>query len=235
VGAALGRAERACRAFLARYPELLRVGGLDLRLDPSRSTSYGEQSRVWFVELRQYHQGLPVEGAAVFFRLSHGNLVQFGADHVADVTLDATPTVARGEAFAIALRSLAIDSRRVTEMVDAGSLRIRTALPEGERPGEEASTAPGQGYAHRLLWEFAFRIAGDAGTFQVAVDAHQGTLSGVRDLNQYVDAVVDGGVYARSQLTPEFPQGLPFATVINNGTKVTARPACTTTRAAPPP
>jgi hypothetical protein len=217
----LSDVEQACRAFLARYPELLRVGGLDLRLDASRSTSYGEDERLWFVELQQYHEGVPVDDAAVFFRVSHGNLVQFGADHVADVEVGATPTVARDQAFAAALKTLGLAARRVSETVDAGTLRIRTALPEGERPGEGLRNAPGQGYAHRLVWQFAFRVSGDASTIQVAVDAHSGALLGLRDLNQYVDAVVDGGVYARSQLTPEFVQGLPFATVTNNGTKIT--------------
>jgi hypothetical protein len=213
--------ERACRALMARYPELLRVNGLDLRLDAGRSTSYGDDRHVWFVELQQYHQGVPVDGASVFFRLSHGNLVQFGADHVAEVAIDATPSVGRDEAFAVALGSLGIEPRSVSETVDAGTLRLMTARPEGERPGDGLQAAPGQGYAHRLAWQFTFRVAGDPGTIQVAVDAHQGVLLGVRDLNQYVDAVVDGGVYARSQLTPEAVQGLPFATVTNNGTKIT--------------
>ena len=217
----LAEVEAACRAFLARYPELLRVDGLDLRLDPSRSLAYGADDRVWFVELAQYHQGVPVEGANVFFRLSHGNLVQFGADRVSEVAVDATPAIGRDGAYARALAALGLTRGRVSETVDAGTLRIRPVRPEGEAPGEGMPAVPGQGYAHRLVWEFAFRVTGDAATLQVAVDAHQGGLLGLRDTNQYVDAVVDGGVFARSQLTPEFVQGLPFANVVNGTTKTT--------------
>ena len=217
----LADVESACRAFLARYPELLRVGGLDLRLDASRSLPYGENDRVWFVELQQFHGGVPVDGANVFFRLSQGNLVQFGADRVAEIALDATPTLDRDGAFAAALRALGLTSRRVSETVDAGTLRIRPVLPEGERPGDGLRAAPGQGYGHRLVWQFALRVTGDAATLEVAVDAHDGSVVSLRDLNQYADAVVDGGVFARSQLTPEFAQGLPFANVTNNTVKMT--------------
>lgn len=94
------------RDFVAVYPELLGVEGLDLRLDRSRSTAFGAGNTHWFVEFAQYHNGVPVEGANVFFRLSHGNLVQFGADRVAPVELDTVPALDRGAAFAAALREL---------------------------------------------------------------------------------------------------------------------------------
>jgi hypothetical protein len=219
--ATLAEVEALCRGFLARHPDLLQVAGLDLRLDPGRSIPYGPDDRVWFVELQQFHQGVPVEGANVYFRLNNGNLVQFGADRVADVAIDATPDVSRADALGSALRQLGLGARRIAETVDAGTLVIRPVLPEGEAVGEMLRGALGQGYAHRLMWDFTFRVAGDSGTYRVSVDAHDGALLGVEDVNMYADAVVDGGVFARSQLTPEFPQGLPFATVTNNGTKVT--------------
>ena len=154
-------------------------------------------------------------------RLSHGNLVQFGADHVAEVAID-RDALGEGatEAFAVALGSLGIEPRSVSETVDAGTLRLMTARPRasglatGCRRRPDGDTRTGSRGSSRSAWR---AIQHD----QVAVDAHQGVLLGVRDLNQYVDAVVDGGVYARSQLTPEAVQGLPFATVTNSRTKIT--------------
>jgi Zn-dependent metalloprotease len=210
------------RGFLAAYPELLGVEGLDLRLDPARSTAFGAGNSKWFVELAQYQNGVPVEGANVFFRLSHGNLVQFGADRVSPVAIDTQPALNRETAFAAALRELQFPAPAGLEtVVDAGSLHLYPTVTEGEASGERFAGAAGSGYSHLLAWKFVFRVAGESTTYQVLFDAHRNQVLEVRDLNATVDATVSGGIYPTTNTDPETVVTFPFATVTNGGTTST--------------
>ena len=133
--ATLADVERLVRGFMARYPELFRIAAQNLRLDTTRSRSYGPGDRVWFVELQQFHEGVPVDGANVFFRINNGNIVQFGADRIADVGISAQPALSAADA-----RQRALDTPR------RGSGR----RVEGARPGHaEGLSGPHRG---RALW-----------------------------------------------------------------------------------
>ena len=210
------------RDFVAAYPELLGVEGFDLRLDRSRSTGFGVGNTHWFVEFAQFENGVPVEGANVFFRLNHGNLVQFGADRVAPVDLDTQPALERGAAFAAALRELQFPaSSRLAEVLDAGSLHIYPIAPQDESPGERFAGIAGTGYGHNLVWKFVFRLPGEATTYQVLFDAHRNLVLEVSDLNAYVDATVSGGIYPTTNTDPEVVVNFPFATLTNGVSKTT--------------
>ena len=210
------------RDFVAAYPELLGVEGFDLRLDRSRSTAFGVGDTHWFVEFAQYHHGVPVEGANVFFRLSHGNLVQFGADRVAPVELDTQPALDRDAALAAALRELQFPATaRLAEILDAGSLRIFPISPQDESPAERFAGIAGAGYAHELVWKFVFRLPGEATTYQVLFDAQRNQVLEVRDLNDYTAATVSGGVFPTTNTDPETVVNFPFATLSNSTTKTT--------------
>ena len=47
---------------------------------------FGESGQFWSIAFRQEIDGIPVEGAWVFFHVSHGNLVQFGVDRTIPVS-----------------------------------------------------------------------------------------------------------------------------------------------------
>ena len=214
----LADVERLVRGFIDRYPGLLRVDPRTLRLDPTRSGGAGN-GRVWFVELQQFHRGVPVEGASVFFRINNGNLVQFGADRIGDVRVKMVPRSDRPRVFRQLLRKLGIRSSELSEIVNAGTLKIHPALTPGERPGHAFRGRPGAGYAHRLVWEFVFRRVDDPTTYKAVVDAHSRELLQILDLNRYAE--VKGGVYPTTNTDPETVVGFPFATVSNGGTKIT--------------
>jgi hypothetical protein len=210
------------QGFVAAYPELLGVEGFDLRLDRARSTSFGGGNSHWFLEFAQFQDGVPVEGANVFFRLSHGNLVQFGTDRVAPVAIETRPALERSDALAAALRELELPhSSLLGEVLDGGSLHLYPIAPATEAPGEHFAGVAGTGYDHLLAWKFVFRLPGEAATYQVLLDAHLNRVLEVRDLNAYADATVSGGVYPVTNTDPEVVVNFPFATLTNGGTKIT--------------
>jgi hypothetical protein len=163
--------ERLVRAFMARYPELFRIAPENLRLDRASSRPYGPEDRLWVIELQQYHEGVPVDGANVFFRISHGNIVQFGCDRIADVGIGAQPSLSAADARQRGLDTLGVAATDVAKSLDQGTLKIYPVLTDGERSGERYGGLAGFGYAHRLVWESSFRLRDDAGTYRVSVDA----------------------------------------------------------------
>jgi hypothetical protein len=212
--------EGRVRGFLADFPELLRVSSLDLRLDPAGTVQLGE-GQVWFVELQQYHLGVPVEGAKVYFRINNGNLVQLGAEKVGDVRLaSVTPRISRERALAAALASGGFAASDLAEVVRAGDLKIFPVLTAGEAPAEAYRGAPGAGYRHLLAWDLAFRRAGDDATYQAVVDAASGKVLKLVDVNDY--ATVTGGIYPVTNTDPETVVGFPFSNVTNGTTKTTS-------------
>jgi hypothetical protein len=211
--------ERLVRAFMADYPEMFKVAQEELRLNPKSTVSVGEEGQIWLVELQQVHKGVPVEGATAFFRINNGNLIQFGTDKVADVRISTTPRLSREEAFAAVLAAIGSGVSDMAEVVNAGQLKILPMLTAGERPAETFRGVAGQGYRHALVWELAFRRADDPTTFQAWVDARNGKILQLVDLNRY--AQVTGGVYPTTNTDPETVVGFPSTSVTNGTAKVT--------------
>ncbi len=211
--------ESKVRAFLAEFPEVLRVAPGQLRLDETASARAGLDGQFWVIELSQVYKGVPVEGANVFFRINHGNIVQLGAEKIADVRLDTKPRISREAAFAAALGALGVGLFEKTEIVNAGQLRIYPTLPAGEAPATRFVGTPGKGYRHVLAWKLVFRREGDAATWAAVVDARSGKVLGLQDLNDY--AQVTGGIYPTTNTDPEVVRGLPSANVTNGTVKVT--------------
>lgn len=210
------------RGLFARMPELLRLDKIDLRLDETRSGAFGPSSTFWFVELQQYHEGVPVDGAFAYARISHGNVVQFGTERVAEITASATPRQSREAAFDLAWEQLDFaDGVAVGEIVDEGALRFYPVLPPGEAVGEAYSGLKGYGYDHRLAWRFVFRVAGGDATYEVLFDSAAQRILAVNNLTVNADATVTGGVYPTTNTDTELVLPLPFVAVTNGGNKVT--------------
>ena len=224
--------EARVRAFLADFPELLNVAGFDLRLDPAATVQAGEEGELWLVELQQFHRGVPVEGAKVYFRINHGNVVQLGAERLAEVRTNPRPKVGRAAALAAAVQALGIPVDDL-QILDPGTLALVPALTAGESPAEAYRGTPGRGYRHLLVWEVELRRAGDPATWQAKVDAQTGRLLALADRNDYMTeqtaptartAQVTGGVYPMTgPITgagPEAVRPLPFVNVLNGAFKV---------------
>jgi trimeric autotransporter adhesin len=212
--------EARLRAFLDEVPELLNVSGFDLRLDAGSTANVGEEKQLWFMELQQFHRGVPVEGAKVYFRINNGNIVQFGAERVAEVRTSTVPRIDRAAALAAAVQALGFQPADLQEILDPGTLKLVPALTAGERPAETYKGAPGRGYRHLLVWEVAFRRAGDPATWQAKVDARTGRLLSLLDGNDYATAQVTGGIYPVTNTDPEEVRPLPFVNIANGAAKV---------------
>ncbi|MBA8887488.1 PKD repeat protein [Dokdonella fugitiva] len=209
--------------FIAANHALLKTDGLEFQLDETSSTVYGKGDSHWFVELAQSKGGVRVRGANLFFRISHGNIVQFGSHLVAPVAIDTQPVSSREKAFELAFGELDFGSgARVKEMLEPGELLLLPYAADGKGAGEGFSGADGAGYAHRLAWRYVFRIGGDRSTYEAMVDAKTNRVIEVRDLNDYVSATIDGGIYATGVNTgAETIVAMPFAAVTNGSAKVT--------------
>jgi hypothetical protein len=213
--------EPLVRAFLRRFPEMFRLNGSELVLDRGASAIVAGGSDVASIELRQVVNGVPVERAGVFFRLNSGNIVQFGTKRLADVRIDTKPALSREAALARALAAVGAEASTIETLLDAGTLTILPTVAPGDAGGDSYAGAAGEGYRHRLAWELAFRLRDDLRTHAVFVDAHDGEVLAAFDRNAYVEATVTGGIYPRTNTDPEEVRGMPFASVENNGTKVT--------------
>jgi PKD repeat protein len=211
--------------FVAANSQLLKTDGLEFQLDTQSSIGYGEGNTHWFIEFAQSKNGVRVQGANLFFRISNGNIVQFGSNLVAPVAIDTFAVSAREKAFDVAYAELGFPATagRGLKMVEAGQLLILPQSPENSRSAaaDEFSGADGTGYAHRLAWRFVFRVGGDNTTYQMMVDAKTNRVIEVRNLNLNVNATVDGGVFLGINTGPETIVALPFAAVTNGTAKVT--------------
>ena len=211
--------ERVLRAFMDDYPELFGIAQEELVLNPRSTVNVGERGEIWLVEFQQVHDGVPVEGANVYFRINNGNLIQFGTDRIADVKTATRPSVNPEEAFAATLDALASDVSEVSEILSAPELKLLPMLPNGEIPGDAYHGAPGNGYQHALAWELVFRKVDDPTTWRSWVNAHNGKVLQLVDLNAY--AQVTGGIYPQTNTDAEVVRGLPSCNVTNGTVKVT--------------
>ncbi len=201
--------EPLLRQFIADYPDIFRLPKGTLKLDTERSVKL-RKGRVWFVEFKQYRGGVPVEGANVFFRINNGNIIQFGTDRLADVTVSTKPTVTSAEALDHLAESLKWD-RAGLRQKQAAVLKLFPALPEGAPRAERFAGKAGEGYRHVLAWEFTLQRKGIDTTYTAVVDAGDGHVIRVED--QTRTATVKGGIYPTTNSDAEVIQNFPFTAV----------------------
>jgi len=218
----LATVAREARRFIDAQSVLLELDGIDLRLDSERSVAYGKGNTFWSIEFAQYQGDVRVDGAFVFVRIAQGNVVQFGAERIAAVGIGVQPALPREQAFYLAWQELAFPlDTLLAETIEPGELRIYPTAPAGEAAAVAFAGTRGHGYEHVLAWRYVFRVAGNPATWEVLFDAHANRVIGVRDLNDYVDATVSGGVYPTTNTDPETVIPYPFVNVTNGSVKVT--------------
>lgn len=210
------------RTFWQSRQKLLGTTGLSFQLDRAASGVSGNDRNHWTVRFGQYYKGVPVHDAYLYFRLSHGNIVQFGAQRVAPVELKVKPALDRKHAFAAAFRQMPLQpDSHISKVFEAGQLLILPTLAHKQPLGTRYTGVPGQGYSHLLAWRFVFQLEDDYNTYEVFLDAHSNQLLEVRSLTDFTQATVTGGIYVEDGRTTEVVVPLPFASVSNNGQKVT--------------
>ena len=201
------------RGFMKSNASLLGTHDKELNLDLDRSLGYGQNNYYWSIEFQQHLNGIPVEGAHAFFRVNHGNIVQFGIDKAAHIDLDTHPAFSESEAIALAAKRDPL----ITERVDSATLKIYPASNDGS-PGELYKGTAGLGYFHYLVWELRY-IGADQHGYKILVNAHTGEILQVLDETKFAE--VKGQIYPTTNTDPLVEVGMPFAAVSNGGNQVT--------------
>jgi hypothetical protein len=214
----LPEAAQKMRGFMNEFPEMFGVDQADLQLHEETSRSF--KNYYWTIEFQQTYQGVPVEGAKVFFRVNHGNIVQFGSERIGPIHINATPRLTAAEAMQRVMDETGLTLERLASMSNPGTLKIYPKMLPAEAAGRRFTGHPGQGYQHVLVWEIDFRVAGDIASYNALVDARNGRLLLLGDKNRY--STVRGGVYPTTYYgETEEIRPFPYTTVTNNGTKIT--------------
>ena len=215
-GGAAGGDEATLQLFESRARELLATLGPALGVDSARLALSRERSRrvtdsLWTVDFDYLLDGLPVEGAHVVFRVSHGRLIQLGT-----ASLPAPDAVA--PRFVVSRQSALLAVGRYlggfppeAVILDGGTQRL---LPAHDTAASVLAPGPGRGVA--AVWEILFLLPGQSATWRARVDAESGELRELYDVNRYGQAT--GGVYPQTSIPgSETPRPLPFVDLSTGG------------------
>jgi hypothetical protein len=208
----------AFRAYLERFAGELRV---DVREVEPAAVTVREGGRLVQINARRSVDGVPVRDSLVTAVINSGNLILYGTRNWGTVSVSTRPTVSKERAAAAVLAYVASvrGGRALGE-----PQRVIATLQNGDDP---AQVPVGEGYRYRLAWAVRVSFKADHGSWEALVDARSGELLSFRDLNQYADRKVVGGVFPVSNdgLAPGgVPDGIeqsgwpmPFADIATPG------------------
>jgi trimeric autotransporter adhesin len=196
------------RGFLQRTAHLLGVNGKSLKLNAGRSGQPAEH--IWFVDYDVEIDGLQVEGARVVFRVSNGNLIQFGTENIPPGHVRA-PKAKLTREQALASMADYIGGFHATDtFLESGSLRL---LPTRERDARfNDGFEPGKGRGLLAAWQFVFVRDGENETWRARVDSVTGKVVDFRDINEYAQATGGAKFLGVSSNMP-----MPFTNVSSGG------------------
>ncbi len=184
----LDDADAPGRRVIDAEGDLLRPPSGALVLNRERSL-YADDGDVVFLDYDWVVDGVPVEGARVFLRANHGNIVQMGTVGIGAGLPKATPRLSADEALN-RLFDQAGGRRAGDGVIEPGRLLY---LPRAT--GRGAAVPWAGGVAWRLAWRASFRRAGETATWTGDVDARSGEVLSFEDANRY--ARVTAGVHPR--------------------------------------
>ncbi|MEM9556091.1 MAG: PQQ-binding-like beta-propeller repeat protein [Acidobacteriota bacterium] len=206
--------EALSHQFSADIAPLLGVDGRDLRLDRSVSGSYSDFLHV--VEFDVFTaSGLPIRGARVFFRVNHGNLVQFGAERMPPPGLE-PPAAVLGAAEARQAVAAYVEGFDASRDAFLGRPQLFVQLLDTG----DAFRRVGEGYTLLPVWQLRFQRQGEHPTWQVLLDATNGEVLELRDVNRYPQ--ITGGYWPVSWRVDGVQQaqvttGWPYTSVTPTG------------------
>jgi von Willebrand factor type A domain-containing protein len=202
--------------FTAQYSDLLGITPADLVVNRRTLVHFGKNNRYWSVHLNQVVRDaeseiVPVREAQVFFRVSHGNVIQFG-NYLAipPRSLSLSGIIGRADAVQKAL-ALVEDFAHV-KVTDAAM-----DLGQTDHSLEVVLVnAPDGTLGHQLVR--AFILTGESYDVEVWLDAHSGEVANIIDRTETIAGTVRGGIYPNSNNAgTEDLRALPFINVVNNG------------------
>lgn len=196
-GDALPSLEQRVRQIIARHPGLLAPAQGELVLSPRRSQVLRD-GRVVYVDFDLAIGGRAVRGASVFARINNGNIVQLGTSML-DGEADPAPATLDAEAAYERLFAYVGGRGELDERFGEAELFYLPVDQSGRR-------------VYRLVYEVAFRRAGDVETWTARVDARTGEIVEFFDGNHY-EGAVSGGVFPRTVVDDEVELPFPFVNV----------------------
>jgi len=204
----LARIESLARGFLPQVESLLGVKGSDLVLNKGRSGQPAEH--LWFADFDLVLGGLPVEGARVVFRVSNGNLVQFGSENLPSPNMTMpSARVSQNQALDI-LAGFIGGIQPGDDFLDKGSLRLLPAAVANAGFADGFAFGGGRGLV--TVWQLTFRRAGENATWRARVDAQTGEMLELLDTNHYAQATGGARILGTSTNLP-----MPYTNLSSGG------------------
>jgi hypothetical protein len=150
---------------------------------------------LWQVSIPQTYRGVPVRHGRLAATLNNGNLVLVGTETWGNVR--GLSTVAKIDAEEALRAGFEHVGGRTAEdeILSQPALEILPVAPPEHQQGEGFGGPVGAGYRHRLVWTFVFRRPPERGRWEVIVDAHDGEVLALQDVNRYANSGITGGVY----------------------------------------
>jgi hypothetical protein len=212
----LAGVETVARGFLPRVAAMLGVNPNSLVLSTRRSGSPAEY--LWFLDFDVIDPAskMPIEGARVVFRVNHGNLIQFGSENLPHSGAVAPQAKLKREEALAKIAGYIGGFNSADSFRDGGSLHLIPVAQIDNKVGEGFAFGKGRGVAP--VWQFIFHRDGVMGTWRARVDAATGEILDFTDINDYVSAQANGGVYLNSPTTgAEVVRPMPYANISSGG------------------
>jgi putative metal-binding protein len=148
----------------------------------------------WRVSFPQEVDGIRVRYARLGVDVVQGNLAHLGTSAWGNVRISPRPRIDAGAALAA---GFAHAGGRLPE--DTLSKQPALEILPGTAPGRASAYRPGDaiggGYSHLLAWVFGFTRPSEAGSWEVAVDAHTGEVLIFAPAEYESQEKIVGGVY----------------------------------------
>jgi len=201
------KVEVLAREFLDKYPGLFPVKQEELVIDPNGTVPVWDS--IYLVRFQWTIDGIPVEGASIYFIINNGNLISVSSTRVAPQSLDTRPAVTKETAWDIMNGYLG--GEMVTdkdEILERGMLSIIPTTRKGMDTFSYSGTI-GSMADYRLVYKMVFRRPGVTGTWEATVDAHSGELLRFVDINRY--GRIHGGAKTSDGIPPDQDVPFPYA------------------------
>ncbi len=241
--------EKAAFQFLRDNQAILKVDPNSLQFDPDASGVLEESTGKYRLVFARYSNGVPVLDSSVSLFISHGNIILYGADHMAPIGMSPVPALSRSDALLSLARSLEISESDLllehaaellfnfVESPVAAVSRARSGRDE-TFPTPTYDGPAGQGYAPKLVYRIQFHIPNDQRSLLALVDANTGHIIDLYDQNRYQSQTgkVLGAIYTRGPVSSpgyvnqggtqcsEYTVPFPLLNVSNGGTTVNTNP-----------
>ncbi len=185
----LSSLEKITRDFIAKHYDLFPILPENLVLD-KLSGRVVKNPNKWFIRYFIAHNGIPLHRAFIFFRISHGNIIQIGMTGLEGwESLNTKPSLTKEEAIQKVVQYANLNKEY--KIAKEASLKI---IPTTENV--LASANPPSKYEYRLVYELMIKYNGVKGSWLAWVDAHSGEVLLFIDRNFYEQkGSVLGGIF----------------------------------------